>query len=657
MQNKILEQKKYLELLAQSYPTIQEACTEIINLSAILNLPKGTEHFISDLHGEYEVFTHIVRNASGSVKRKIEMCFKDELSEEEKNLLATIIYYPRQKLAQMHAQNCCTKEWYTKILMQLVLVCRVVSSKYTRSKVRKTLPKDFLYIIDELLYTDNFEINKQEYFINIINTIIEVNRADNFIIELSILLQKMVVANLHIIGDVFDRGTGAHLIMEDLCLRNNVDFQWGNHDVIWMAAAHGHKASIANVIRGSIRYNNFKSLEDGYGINIRPLAIFAMQQYGEDSTDCFLPKEFSGDMEINGIEEQNSKLAAKVHKAISIIQFKLEGQIIKNRPEFKMEDRMLLHKINRKEGYIVLDGKKHDIADVSLPTVDENDVYTLTKEEEDVINQLQLSFMHSKLLHKHVKFLYQNGAIYKINNNAVLFHGCVPMTKEGEFDAFIYKGEKYAGKALLDLSDKLCRTGAHGQKEEKQFGLDYMWYLWCGPTSSLNGKAKMATFERIFIKDESTWHEPKDAYYEHILNEKYANKILSEFGINAPNAHIVNGHVPVNIKKGESPVKANGKVLIIDGGITKAYQKVTGISGYTLVSNSYQLLISEHHPFKGVKAVLENNDDMHSKNIMVQEYKKRITIADTDNGDEIKGKIEDLKLLVSAYRAGIIKQA
>ncbi len=656
MQNEVLAQKKYLELLAQSYPTIQDACTEIINLSAILNLPKGTEHFISDIHGEYEVFTHIVKNASGSVKRKIDTCFNNELSKEQKNLLATMIYYPREKLAQMKAKNLCTKEWYTEMLMQLVLVCRVVSSKYTRSKVRKTLPKDFLYIIDELLYTDNFEINKQEYFLKIINTIIEVNRADNFIIELSNLLQKMVVANLHIIGDIFDRGTGAHLIMEDLCLRNNVDFQWGNHDVIWMAAAHGHKASIANVIRGSIRYNNFKSLEDGYGINIRPLAVFAMQQYSDNTGDCFLPKEFFGKMEISGIDEQNSILAAKVNKAISIIQFKLEGQIIKNRPEFKMENRLLLDKINMKDSTITIDGVKYEIGDTNLPTVDKNDIFALTKEEEDVINQLQLSFMHSKLLHKHVKFLYQNGAIYKINNNALLFHGCVPMTKDGEFAAFTYKGKEYSGKALLDLSDKLCRTGAHGHKEEKEFGLDYMWFLWCGPISSLNGKEKMTTFERTFIKDETTWLEPKDPYYENILDEKCADKILSEFGIHAKNAHIVNGHVPVKIKKGESPIKANGKVLIIDGGIAKAYQKVTGISGYTLVSNSYQLLISEHHPFKGVQAVIENDDDMHSKNIMVQEYDERLTIADTDNGEEILAKIEDLKLLVSAYRAGVIKQ-
>ncbi len=658
MQNQehIIKQKKYLELLAGSYPTSQAACTEIINLSAVLNLPKGTEHFVSDLHGEYEVFTHIMKNASGSIKRKIDLCFEDTISKEEKNLLATIIYYPQEKLADIKAKGACTHEWYTTILMRLVLICRVATSKYTRSKVRKALPKDFLYIIDELLYTDNYEMNKQDYFLNILNTIITVNRADDFIIELSNLLQKMIVDKLHIIGDIFDRGYGAHLIMEDLCELNNVDFQWGNHDVVWMAAAHGHKASIANVIRNSIRYNNFISLEEGYGINIRPLAVFALEQYQGDPCTCFIPKTQNNDEKTKNIEEQNIELATKVHKAITVIQLKLEGQIIQKHPEFNMQDRLLLDKIDLQDASIMIDGVKYKMNDTLFPTVDPHNVYQLTKEEENVINQLQFSFLHNKQLHKHVNFLYQNGGVYKINNQNLLYHGCIPMSKNGAFVAFRFEGKEYKGKRYLDLCDKLCRVGAYGNGEEKNDALDFMWYLWCGPTSPLNGKTKMSTFERVFIKDENTWEEKKDYYYEHILQEKNAEKIINEFGIQAKNAHIINGHVPVKIKRGESPIKARGKVLIIDGGMSRAYQQVTGISGYTLVSNSYQLLISEHYPFKGVQAAIESDDDMHSKNILVENYEKRMTIADTDAGAEIIKKIEDLKLLVEGYGIGVIKQ-
>ncbi len=658
MQNQkhVLKQKKYLELLADSYPTSRSACTEIINLSAILNLPKGTEHFISDLHGEYEVFTHIMKNASGSIKRKIDVCFEDTISVEEKNLLATLIYYPQEKLADMQEKGGCTNEWYTTILMRLVLICRVATSKYTRSKVRKALPKDFLYIIDELLYTDNFEMNKQDYFLNIINTIITMGRADDFITELSNLLQKMIVDRLHIIGDIFDRGYGAHLIMEDLCEHNHVDFQWGNHDVVWMAAAHGHKASIANVIRNSIRYNNFISLEEGYGINIRPLAVFALKQYKDDPCTCFLPKTQNNDEKSKNIEEQNIELASKVHKAITVIQLKLEGQIIQKHPEFGMQNRLLLDKINLHDASIMIDGVMHKMNDTSFPTVDPHNVYRLTKEEESVINQLHFSFINSKLLHKHVDFLYQNGAVYKINNQNLLYHGCIPMNQDGTFATFQFDGKEYKGKNYLDLCDKLCRISAYGRGEEKKFALDFMWFLWCGPTSPLNGKAKMSTFERTFITDENAWEEQKDNYYKHIVQVETADKIIEEFGLQAKNAHIVNGHVPVKIKKGESPIKAQGKVLIIDGGMSKSYQKVTGISGYTLVSNSYQLLISEHYPFKGVQAVIENDDDMHSKNILVENYEKRMTIADTDAGALIVQKIEDLKLLLAGYSTGVIKQ-
>ncbi len=656
-QENLFKQKKYLQLLSQSYTSIQAACTEIINLSAILNLPKGTEHFISDLHGEYEIFTHIVKNASGSIKRKIDTCFEDSISEQEKKLLSTIIYYPQEKLAYLKASGFCTKEWYTKTLMQLVLICRVVTSKYTRSKVRKTLSEDFIYIIDELLYTDNFEINKQEYFSKIINTIIDIDRADHFIIEISNLLQKLVVDRLHIIGDIYDRGFGAHLILEDLMRHNNVDFQWGNHDVVWMAASHGHTASIANVVRNSIRYNNFNSLEEGYGINVRPLAVFAMQQYADDECENFMPKILGENEHETSIDKKNALLTAKINKAITIIQLKLEGQIIKNRPEFNMQDRLLLDKINTELKTVVIDGKTYDVCDCKLPTVNENDVYALTAEEKSVMKQLKLSFMHSKLLQKHVNFLYKNGGIYKICNSNLLYHGCIPMNEDGSFTKFNSKNGQYYGKNLLSLSDKLCRSAQHATGEERDFGLDFMWYLWCGPVSPLNGKKKMTTFERTFIKDKSTWQEPKDPYYSHITLSKTADRILNEFGMNIDCSHIVNGHVPVNIKKGESPIKAGGKVLIIDGGIAKAYQEVTGISGYTLISNSYQLLISEHYPFKGVEQVIENDDDMHSKNILVEEYNRRMTIADTDVGEAITNKIYDLEQLVEAYKTGLIVQS
>ncbi len=653
----VKQNKKYLELLSLSYPTIQTASTEIINLTAILNLPKGTEHFISDLHGEYEVFTHIVKNASGSIKRKIDTCFEDTINKDEKNLLATIIYYPQEKIAHMQKLGLCTDEWYKKILMQLVFVCRVVTSKYTRSKVRKTLPEDFTYIIEELLYTDNYELNKQEYFDNILDTIISIGRADSFVIELSNLLQKMVVDKLHIIGDIFDRGFGAHLILEDLYAHRNVDIQWGNHDVVWMAAALGNLAAIANVVRNSIRYNNFNCLEDGYGINIRPLAVFALEQYRDDPCKFFAPKTGHDIAKNTEIERQNSEIAIKVHKAITIIQMKLEGQIIKRRPEFKMENRLLLHRIDWKNGTIEIDGVTYELNDTVFPTLDIKNPYELTADEQTVMQQLQFSFLHSKLLHKHVNFLFEYGGIYRVHNDNLLYHGCVPMQEDGSFSSLELNGKKYKAKELMDLCDKMCRIGAYsGDKKQKQFGLDFMWYLWCGPVSPLNGKAKMATFERAFLNDEQTWTEQKDNYYNHIKNEEIAIKILNEFGIKSESSHIVNGHVPVNIKKGESPIKSNGKVLIIDGGISKAYQKVTGISGYTLISNSYQLLISEHHPFKGVDAVIENNDDMHSKNILVETYDKRYSISDTDSGKSIKVKIHDLKMLLHAYKTGIIQQ-
>ncbi len=654
-QEKVEKELKYLKLLSQSYPTIQSASTEIINLSAILNLPKGTEHFISDIHGEYEVFLHIVKNASGSIKRKIENFFGETIETDEKELLSTIIYYPSEKLAEQKSKGLCTDKWYKNILLQLVMICRVVTSKYTRSKVRKALPKDFRYIIDELMYTDNYEVNKQEYFDNILTTIIDIGRADSFVIELCTLIQNMIIDRLHIIGDIFDRGNGAHLVMEHLCNTENIDIQWGNHDIVWMAASLGHRAAIANVIRNSIRYNNFSCLEEGYGLNIRPLAVFAIKEYKDDDCAGFKPK-YDKDSLPKSIEISNMELATKVHKAITIIQLKLEGQIILKRPEFEMEDRLLLNKIDVEKGTVEIDGKEFELNDVNFPTVDFNDPYKLTQEEDLVMQQLENSFLNNKLLEKHVNFLFKKGSMYRIHDNNLLYHGCIPMGEDGSFALFKYKGEEYSGKAYLDLCDKICKQAGYGRGEDKIFGLDFMWFLWCGGHSPLNGKIKMATFERALVNDEQTWQEDKDPYYENIKNRTAVELILREFGITARCSHIVNGHVPVEIIKGESPIKAGGKLLVIDGGISKAYQKVTGISGYTLVSNSYQLLISEHHPFKGINAVIEENNDMHSQNIIVENYKQRITIADTDRGVGIVKKIEDLKMLLYAYVNGMIEQ-
>ncbi|MEG0752957.1 MAG: fructose-1,6-bisphosphatase [Angelakisella sp.] len=651
----LTQHKKYLELLSVGFPTIQTASTEIINLRAILNLPKGTEHFISDIHGEYEVFTHILKNASGSIKRKIDEFFGDSLSEDDRQLLATIIYYPEKKLADIASRGENTHKWYRDILERLVMVCRVATSKYTRSKVRKALPVDFQYIIEELMYTDNFEANKQEYFENILETIIEIDRADQFIIELSQLVQRMIIDKLHIIGDIFDRGSGAHFIMDDLCSHHNVDFQWGNHDILWMGAGCGETSCIANVIRNSIRYNNFDVLEDGYGINVRPLAVFAMEQYHNDPCTPFVPKTVDN-VPVGELESNDNQLAAKMHKAICMIQFKLEGQLIKKHPEYQMENRLLLDKIDYSTGKIIIDSVSYQMNDLNFPTVNMEDPYRLTREEEAVMEQLKMSFLHSEKLQKHIKFLFKKGAMYKIYNNNLMYHGCIPLEQDGSFATLTVDGVEYSGKALLDFCDKMCRRGAYSTGEEKDAGLDFMWFLWCGQLSPLNGKSKMTTFERCFIDDHSCWDEIKNWYYSYINSRITAEMILREFGVTAKCSHIVNGHVPIKILAGESPVKAGGKLLIIDGGISKAYQPITGISGYTLVSNSHQLMLSEHQPFTGVETVISDNVDMHSKNIPVEEYTQRMKISDTDEGRIISGKIEDLEMLLAAYRSGVIKQ-
>ncbi|MCI8652313.1 MAG: fructose-1,6-bisphosphatase [Angelakisella sp.] len=650
------EQLKYLQLLAQSYPNIQAASTEIINLRAILNLPKGTEHFISDVHGEYECFTHILRNASGSIRRKIDESFGEELSPEQKNLLATLIYYPERKLAELRRARKLTPEWYRDILYQLVTVCRAATSKYTRSKVRKALPADFQYIIDELINTDERNPNRQEYFERIVDTIIEIERAEAFVIALCRLTQRMIIDKLHIIGDIFDRGSGAALILDDLCKHHNVDIQWGNHDVLWMGAAAGQLCCIANVIRNCVRYDNLDTLEESYGINVRPLAVFAMEQYGTDPCSSFFPRHMAEEGFVPNAHDDMQ--IAKIHKAITIIQLKLEGQTILAHPEYEMENRLLLDKIDLRRRTVTIDGVQYPMNDCYFPTITPETPYSLTFAEQELMERLQLSFLHSEKLQTHMNFLFKHGGMYKVYNGNLLYHGCIPMKPDGSFAALEVEGCSYRGKALMDFSDKLCRQGAYGKagSKEQQDGLDFMWFLWCGPKSPLNGKNKMTTFERYFIDDKATWTETKDIYYQLSDDPEAAKRILAEFGITIDRARIINGHVPVKIRKGESPVKAGGKVLIIDGGISKAYQAVTGIAGYTLVSNSHQLFLSEHHPFSGIDSIINQNSDMHSNMVPVDTYPERIKICDTDEGKIIQGKIDDLLLLLQAYRQGVVNQ-
>jgi fructose-1,6-bisphosphatase-3 len=650
------EKLKYLRLLAQDYPSIQAASTEIINLRAILNLPKGTEHFISDIHGEYECFTHILRNASGSIHRKIDESFGDSLTDDQKNLLATLIYYPEKKLAELQRERQITPAWYRDTLYQLVTVCRAATSKYTRSKVRKALPPDFQYIIDELVNTNDNNSNRQEYFERILDTIIEIDRAEAFVVALCNLIQRMIVDKLHIIGDIFDRGSGAPMILDDLCRHHNVDIQWGNHDVLWMGAASGQLCCIANVIRNCVRYSNLDTLEEAYGINVRPLAVFAMEQYGTDPCTSFLPRHVEQE---NYVPSSHDDLqAAKLHKAITVIQLKLEGQMILAHPEYEMESRLLLDKIDFRRRMVTVDGKQYPMNDCYFPTVTPETPYSLTSAEQELMERLRISFLHSEKLQAHVKFLFKQGGMYKVCNDNLLYHGCIPMEPDGSFAALEVDGVKYRGKDLLDYSEKLCRQGAYGVagSKERQNGMDFMWFLWCGPKSPLNGKNKMATFERYFIDDKDTWVETKDIYYQCSDDPEVARKILAEFGIHDEHAHIVNGHVPVKIRKGESPVKAGGKLLIIDGGISKAYQSVTGIAGYTLVSNSHQLYLSEHHPFSSIDFIVRHNSDMQSRIVPVDTYPERIKICHTDDGKKIQEKIDDLLLLLQAYRLGLITQ-
>lgn len=640
---------RYLKSLSKQYPNIASASTEIINLQAILNLPKGTEHFMTDVHGEYEQFNHVLKNGSGSVRRKIDEEFGNTLSSKDKKSLATLIYYPKEKLEIVMQEEENIEDWYKITLYRLVQITKHVSSKYTRSKVRKALPKDFAYIIEELI-TEKAEVqDKEGYYNEIVHTIIRIGRAPDFIVALSKLIQRLVIDHLHIVGDIYDRGPGPHIILHTLRHYHSVDVQWGNHDIVWMGAAAGSLACIANVVRMSARYGNLDTLEEGYGINLIPLATFALEQY-KNTSEAFAIK-YNTDYNTKDLG-----MDMKMHKAMAVIQFKLEGQIIKRRPEFMMEDRLLLDKINFEKGTVMVEGREYKMRDMDFPTIDPANPYELTPEETEVMERLRQAFMRCDKLQKDVRFLFSKGGLYKVYNSNLLYHGCVPLDEEGNFLKVNVFGKEYSGKALYDILDTYARRGYYASREsgDKAKGEDILWYIWTGPNSPVFGKDKMTTFERYFIEDKETHVETKNAYYRLYDNEEIVDKILREFGLDTTKSHIVNGHVPVERKKGESPIKCNGKLLVIDGGFSKAYQHKTGIAGYTLVANSYGMRLVSHEPFESTEAAIRKESDIFSDSIVVETALRRQCVADTDIGVELKESIHQLEELLDAYREGIL---
>ena len=651
----VLTDIRYLRLLARSFPTIADASTEIINLEAILNLPKGTEHFLSDLHGEDQAFRHVLKNASGAVKRKVNEIFGISMREAEKKELCTLIYYPEEKLELIKGQERDLEDWYQVTLNQLVCVCRNVSSKYTRSKVRKALPREFSYIIQELLHESSVEPNKSAYVDQIICTIISTGRADDFIVAICNLIQRLTIDLLHVIGDIYDRGPGAHLIMDTLCDYHNFDIQWGNHDVLWMGAASGNLGSIANVIRMCLRFGNLSTLEDGYGINLLPLATFAMETYGDDPCALFLPRTKYAD---SFFDEKTIRLISQMHKAITIIQFKLEGEIIRRRPEFEMDDRMLLHHLDLKAGILRLNGQEYPLKDSYFPTLDPRDPYRLSIEEEELMRKIKRSFESSEKLRKHMRCLFTHGGMYAVCNSNLLYHASIPMNPDGTFKPVQIMGKSYSGKALLDRVDQLVRTAYFrtGEQEEVDFAHDYVWYLWCGKNSPLFDKSKMATFERLFLDDAETHKEEKGAYYTLRDQESVCDMILDEFQVVGEHRHIVNGHVPVRSNKGENPIKAGGKMLVIDGGFSRPYHLETGIAGYTLVYHSRGFQLVQHEPFESTTKAIEEGLDIKSTTIVVELSSHRQMVKDTDKGAELQSQIKDLEKLLYAYRCGLIKE-
>lgn len=652
MSNYEKNELKYLEILSERFPTVQSVCTEIINLEAILNLPKGTEHFLSDLHGEYESFLHILKNASGVIKTKIDDIFKNDMTQSERRRFATLIYYPKEKLELIKKETANLGEFYRITLFRLIKICKVVGSKYSRSKVRKAIPKDYQYIINELLHSSQDTFDKESYYDKIIDSIISLGRADAFIITISYLIQQLAVDHMHIIGDIYDRGPGPDIIIDELMKYHSIDIEWGNHDIIWMGAAAGSEACIFNVIRICARYNNLDILEEGYGINIRTITEFAMEEYGDKNSVIFKPKN---------VDEKNSQfdqiIMEKTQQAAAIIQFKLEGAIIKKHPEYEMDDRLLLDKINYKKGKIYINGKTYDLVEDYFPTINPNNPYELSVKEKDVVKKLVKSFKNSEKLQRHIQFLYSKGNIYKVFNDNLLIHGCVPMDSAGEFVKVNINGIELKGKEYLDYVEKIARQGYFEPEgsEKRENGKDFLWYLWCGKNSPIFCKDKMKTFERYYLNDKETWEEIKNPFYNFENDENISIKVLEEFGIDSSKGHIICGHIPVKFKAGESPIKANGKLFIIDGGLSKAYQRTTGIAGYTLRYSSYGLTLVAHEPFTSRENAIINETDLHSERQIVEKVERKL-IKDTDKGKELKDQIADLEKLLEAYKNGSISE-
>lgn len=642
---------RYLRLLRDKYPTIAAASTEIINLQSILNLPKGTEHFMTDIHGEYEQFIHVLNNGSGSIRRKIDEEFENSLSEKDKKSLATLIYYPEEKLEIVQAEEENIDDWYKITLHRLVQITKRVASKYTRSKVRKALPKDFAYVIEELI-TEKEEVqNKEAYYNEIIHTIIRIDRAPEFIVALADLIRNLVIDHLHIIGDIYDRGPGPHIVMDELMKHNSLDIQWGNHDVLWMGAASGSPVCVATVVRLAARYGNLDTIEDGYGINLIPLASLAMNVYKDTNCDSFKLKSNKE------YDPKEYALETRMHKAIAVIQFKLEGQLIMRNPEFKMDDRLLLDKIDYINNTVIIDGKSYTINDSDFPTIDPENPYELTVEEAQTIDKIRHAFVHCDTLQGHIRFLYTKGSMYKVFNSNLLYHGCVPLDENGEFKKVTIFGKEYSGKALYDVLENYARKGYFSKdRDEKKKGQDILYYIWANPNSPVFGKSKMATFEAYFIEDKSARKELKNKYYDLVDDEATVDKILSEFGLDSRYSHIINGHVPVEQKNGENPVKCGGKLMIIDGGFSKAYQGKTGIAGYTLVYSSHGMRIAAHTPFESKEAAIKNETDVYSDNILVETPNFRLRVAETDTGYVIRDSIAQLEDLLLAYRNGSLSE-
>lgn len=650
------EELHYLRLLSRQYPTVEAAGTEIIRLQAILNLPKPTEHFMSDIHGEHEAFLHILNSGSGEVKEKLEELFGNSMTRKDRNDLATLIYYPTSKLALVADEEENLDEWYRLTIHRLVDLCRFVSTKHTRAKVRTYMDPDYEQILDELIHLVEEGGSRRDQYENIINTIIQIGQAADVIRAICKVIKSLVVDKLHIVGDIFDRGPRADIVMDSLMTAGNVDIQWGNHDVLWMGAASGSRTLVATVLSNSIRYNNLDVIETGYGISLRPLSIFANEVYKDTNTDQFKVKLTGTDAD--QYTEKDKLLSARMYKAITIILFKLEGQKVLRRPEFGMEDRLLLDKINYAEKTITIGGQVYPMLDCDFPTVDPANPYELTDEENHVINQLTDSFENSEKLQRHIRFLYSKGGLYKVCNGNLLFHGCIPMSDDGSLMTFTIGGKERSGKRFLDYAEKTARKAYYDKRgsEERQFGMDFLWWLWAGRNSPIFGRDRMTTFERRFIADESTWVEPKNAYYTYYQDRRVCDRLLKEFGLQGEHCHIINGHVPVKVRKGESPIKGGGKLIVIDGGFSRAYQSTSGIAGYTLIYNSRHYRIVSHQPFTSKWNAVHKNDDIRNDSEIFEKMETRMRVSQTDEGAELQDRVDMLMMLLDAYRSGAVTE-